>query len=91
MRKFTGGSGDDDDKTDEQDQDDLAWKKFFLKPLEEAAGFVSCEKANGEVSCTARRYADLLLGRSLVRANDQWRVCSLPRKQKRPYCDSKSG
>ncbi len=37
LRKFTGGMGDDDDITDADsvpEDEDLAWRRFFLKPFE---------------------------------------------------------
>lgn len=55
LRKFTGGLGDDDDVTDQVTtqkdvlaEEELAWKRFFLKPLDEAAQFVSMEKVGNE-------------------------------------------
>ena len=46
-RKFTGGIGDEDD---EQPNTDEEWKKFFLKPSEEASLVASTEKVNGEAA-----------------------------------------
>ncbi|XP_013419559.1 uncharacterized protein LOC106180191 [Lingula anatina] len=45
LKKFTGGLGDDDD-TDRED--DVTWRRYFLKPLEEAKWVVCTRKANGE-------------------------------------------
>ncbi|KAK3086684.1 hypothetical protein FSP39_021920 [Pinctada imbricata] len=45
MKKFTGGLGDDDDR---DSGDNLAWKKYFSKPIEDAKAIIATKKANGE-------------------------------------------
>lgn len=47
MKKFTGGLGDDDDR---EMGDNLVWKKYFTKPIEEADKVIATKKANGEAA-----------------------------------------
>ncbi|XP_055998001.1 uncharacterized protein LOC130047336 [Ostrea edulis] len=47
MKKFTGGLGDDDDR---DMGDNLVWKKYFTRPIEEAAKVIATKKANGEAA-----------------------------------------
>lgn len=47
LKKFTGGLGDDDDR---DKGDDFTWKKYFTRPLEDAAQVVATRKANGEAA-----------------------------------------
>ncbi|XP_061163447.1 uncharacterized protein LOC133172548 [Saccostrea echinata] len=47
MKKFTGGLGDDDDR---DMGDNLVWKKYFTKPIQEAEKVIATKKANGEAA-----------------------------------------
>ena len=53
LRKFTGGMGDEDE---DQPEDNLVWKKYFLRPYEEVNRVVCTEKANGEAAHLAARH-----------------------------------
>ena len=53
LRKFTGGMGDEDE---DQPEDNLVWKKYFLRLYEEVNRVVCTEKANGEAAHLAARH-----------------------------------
>ncbi|XP_074646130.1 uncharacterized protein LOC141902347 [Tubulanus polymorphus] len=48
LKKFTGGLGDDDDKT--TGGDDFTWKRYFIKELNEVELVCATKKANGEAA-----------------------------------------
>ena len=56
LKKFTGGMGDEDD--DSTGGDDSTWRRYFLRPLEEAARLVLTRKANGEAAHLSARHVD---------------------------------
>eukprot|EP00043_Microstomoeca_roanoka_P025111 m.7588 g.7588 ORF g.7588 m.7588 type:complete len:522 (-) comp5254_c0_seq2:96-1661(-) len=57
LTKFTGGLGDDDDLPVEGGTE-MAWKSFFLQPIENAHSIVSMQKANGEAGHLACRWIE---------------------------------
>ncbi|CAH1780214.1 unnamed protein product [Owenia fusiformis] len=62
LKKFTGGLGDDDDRTS---GDDFTWKKYFNKPLDAASSIVATRKANGEAAHL-----------SCLKIDDQYIICA---------------
>jgi len=53
LRKFTGGMGDEDE---DQPENNLVWKQYFLRPYEEVERVVCTGKANGEAAHLSVRY-----------------------------------
>jgi len=47
MKKFTGGLGDDDDRTSESD---FIWQRYFSQPFDTAEAIVCTKKQNGEAA-----------------------------------------
>ncbi|KAK6982506.1 actin-binding protein ipp [Biomphalaria glabrata] len=47
LKKFTGGLGDDDDR---DRGDNLTWKKYFVKSIDDAKKVIATRKANGEAA-----------------------------------------
>jgi len=55
MKKFTGGLGDDDDRTAGDDDDctaesDFVWQRYFMRPFDTAEAIVCTKKQNGEAA-----------------------------------------
>ncbi|XP_067933091.1 uncharacterized protein [Watersipora subatra] len=48
LKKFTGGMGDDDDRS--SGGDDVIWKRYFTKSLDETSYVITLRKANGEAA-----------------------------------------